>query len=102
MDFTVAQLAPRVTVSLDLNATRESYRPGDMNMSDTVIAARQRVRGALDAVGSEFAGLMLDVCCFLKRLEDVEFLSESTRPRKAEVNRRSANRRRIGRALLRD
>ena len=38
----------------------------------SLIAARQRVRGALDAAGPEFAGLMLDVCCFLKRLEDVE------------------------------
>jgi hypothetical protein len=26
----------------------------------------------LEEVGPEFAGLLLDVCCFLKRLEDVE------------------------------
>lgn len=71
-DFTVAQLTPRLTVNLDVIATREGCGPGDMNPSDTVIAARQRVRAALDAVGPEFAGLMLDVCCFLKRLEDVE------------------------------
>jgi hypothetical protein len=37
-----------------------------------VIAARQRVRHALDAVGPEFSGLLVDVCCFLKSLAEVE------------------------------
>jgi len=37
-----------------------------------MIAARQRVHQALDAAGPEFAGLLVDVCCFLKRLEDIE------------------------------
>ena len=37
-----------------------------------MIASRQRVRHALDGVGPEFSGLLLDVCCFLKRLEDIE------------------------------
>ncbi len=36
------------------------------------VAARQCVHQALDAVGPEFAGLLLDVYCFLKGLEDVE------------------------------
>mgnify|MGYP003333376560 FL=1 len=37
-----------------------------------MIAARQRVRHALDAVGPEFSGLLVDVCCFLKSIADVE------------------------------
>ena len=45
---------------------------GAVTFTEAAIAARQRVRHALDAVGPEFTGLLLDVCCFLKRLEDVE------------------------------
>jgi len=41
-------------------------------VTDIAIASRQRFRHALDAVGPEFAGLLVDVCCFLKRLDDVE------------------------------
>jgi hypothetical protein len=41
-------------------------------LTETVVAARQRVRHALAAVGPEFAGLLLDVCCFLKGLEVAE------------------------------
>jgi hypothetical protein len=43
-----------------------------MNMTEGSVAARQRVRLALEAAGPEFAGLLLDVCCFLKGIEDVE------------------------------
>lgn len=44
----------------------------DGHITDVMIAARQRVDHALDAVGPEFAGLLMDVCCFLKMLADVE------------------------------
>lgn len=41
-------------------------------MTDLVVASRQRVRLALEACGPEFAGLLMDVCCFLRGLEDIE------------------------------
>jgi hypothetical protein len=41
-------------------------------MSDAVVAARQRLTKALDAVGPELAEILLDVCCFLKGLERLE------------------------------
>lgn len=72
-DFTFAQLMPRVTANWSA-AGGQSRRTGSapVNFADNVIAARQRVRHALDTVGPEFAGLLVDVCCFLKGLDDIE------------------------------
>jgi len=73
-DFTRAQMTPRTTSnwSAAVASGRRSIGGGAAAMTDMVVAAQQRVRHALDAVGPEFAGLLLDVCCFLKGLEDVE------------------------------
>ena len=72
-DFTRAQMTPRVTSSWD--AARAQGRRGQGGagtFTDVMVAAREQLRRALDAVGPEFAGLLLDVCCFLKGLEDIE------------------------------
>jgi len=72
-DFTMAHLMPRTTSNWDspLGSGRRKG-PGEGTPTDAMIAARQRVHQALDAVGPEFAGLPLDMCCFLKGLEDIE------------------------------
>jgi hypothetical protein len=71
-DFTSAQLMPRVTADWTSSIARERRSGSVATFSDAVVAARQRVRHALDAVGPEFSGLLMDVCCFLKGVEDVE------------------------------
>ncbi|MCK0196377.1 DUF6456 domain-containing protein [Ancylobacter sp. 6x-1] len=71
-DFTRAQMMPRVTADWNASGVRGSRVPGALDPSETVLAAKQRVRNALGAVGPEFAGVLMDVCCFLKGLEQVE------------------------------
>jgi hypothetical protein len=71
-DFTRAQLMPRVTSNWSASVADHRRGATPAVFTDTVIAARQRVRQALDAAGPEFSGLLLDVCCFLKGLADVE------------------------------
>jgi hypothetical protein len=73
-DFTGANLMPRTTSNWESPISNGRRGPGEgaAAATDTMVAARQHVHQALDAVGPEFAGLLLDVCCFLKRLEDVE------------------------------
>lgn len=84
-EFTRAQLMPRTTSNWSspiATGRRGGERAG--GFTDAVIGARQRVRQALDAVGPEFAGLLLDVCCFLKGLVDVE-RERAWPPRSAKV-----------------
>lgn len=74
-DFTRAHLMPRTTsnwASPISSGRRGGGGDRAAAATETMIAARQRVHQALDAAGPEFAGLLIDICCFLKRLEDIE------------------------------
>lgn len=73
-DFTQAHLMPRTTADLSnpLASGRKSGAHGPAHFTDLMVTARQRLHAALDDVGPEFSGLLMDVCCFLKGLEDSE------------------------------
>lgn len=71
-DFTRGQLMPRTTANWESPISRGRRGAPGGSFSELTVAARQRLRRALDAAGPEFSGLLLDVCCFLKALTDVE------------------------------
>lgn len=74
-DYTRAQIMPRLGVNWDAaggagNTVRDVN--GMAGLTDTALAARLRVEKAIEAVGPELAGVLVDICCFLKGLETVE------------------------------
>jgi len=73
-DFTRGSMGPRVTANWTAptggRPRGSGFSPGEM--TDVMIASRQKVGQALDACGPEFSGLLMDVCCFLRGLEDIE------------------------------
>lgn len=75
-DFWFAQMQPNVTQSWSLStatgAGRRSAPGTGVDLADNVIAAGERVRRALAAVGPELSGVLIDVCCHLRGLEDAE------------------------------
>lgn len=73
-DFTRGHLMPRTTSnwSAAVASGPRGSGGGAAAMTDAIVASRQRVRHAVEAVGPEFSGVLLDVCCFLKGMEEVE------------------------------
>ncbi|MBX3529271.1 MAG: hypothetical protein KF849_01610 [Rhizobiaceae bacterium] len=74
-DYTRGQIMPRMGANWQAavaSGRRDGGRGGMADLTDAALAARMRVEKALDAVGPELAGVLVDVCCFLKGLETVE------------------------------
>jgi hypothetical protein len=74
-DFQFAGLTPRITSSWTSPGPGGQKRsvPGSaLEISDNRLAARQRVRAAIDYVGGDLAGILLDICCFQIGLGEVE------------------------------
>ncbi|PWB91713.1 ATPase [Methylocystis sp. MitZ-2018] len=83
-DIEQAQLLQRVTANWEasINAARRGADAGAV--SEVAIDARRRLARAFDAVGPELAGLLTDVCGYLKGLEVVES-ERGWPPRSAKV-----------------
>ncbi|MEM7620287.1 MAG: DUF6456 domain-containing protein [Pseudomonadota bacterium] len=76
-DFTHAQLMPRITTDWSFSGAGEQKRKNGssnrvLELRDSVLAAKKRVGQALQAIGPEFSGIIIDVCCHLKGLEEAE------------------------------
>lgn len=74
-DYNRAQLMARVTVdwTLPLSGNARSTDRG-LTISEAALAARQRVQGALAAVGPGLDDILVRVCCHLQGLEEAEKL----------------------------
>jgi hypothetical protein len=71
-DYTLAQLEPRVCIDLSAPVVLGSGLAKAGFISDTALAAKQRFRKAMSAVGPGLSDLLFDVCCALKGLEAAE------------------------------
>jgi hypothetical protein len=73
-DLTFAAMLPRVTANWSA-AVSDKARGAARDpaaATDLAMAARQRVTRAFEAVGADFADLLIDLCGFLKGLEEIE------------------------------
>lgn len=75
-DFWFAQMTPRTTANWSLLLSGGGGGKGAPDIGpdirDSVVAAKERVKRALAAVGPDLAGVLIDVCCHLKGLEASE------------------------------
>jgi hypothetical protein len=74
-DFERGRLTPRITANWSAAVAagrRDGGAGGIAELTDAALSARRRVEQAIAALGPEFGGLILDFCCFLKGLEEIE------------------------------
>jgi hypothetical protein len=74
-DYEFAGLTARVTASWSPVASGGSGSNSQNDaaaLQDHILAARQRVVRAVAAVGPELCGILIDVCCHLKGIEEAE------------------------------
>jgi hypothetical protein len=70
-DYTHARAEPRLTASWD-RPVGTSGTHTDLMENERSLAAKQRLYRALDAVGAELSGILLEVCCLSAGIEQAE------------------------------
>ena len=73
-DYTRGQIMPRLGANwvASVSSGKRGAGGGVAELTDAALAARFRVEKAIEAVGPELSGVLVDICCFLKGLELVE------------------------------
>ena len=74
-DFMRGAMLPRTTADWSMSCSRSQPRSGcnqGVTFQEGTLAARERVRRALNSVPPEFRNLLMDVCCFDAKLTALE------------------------------
>jgi hypothetical protein len=88
-DFEKARLQPRISANWEASVSAGGRGPEGGDICGMALDARRRVEAALAVLEDELAGVALDVCCFLKGLEQVE-RERRWPPRSAKLMLRTA------------
>lgn len=74
--FEKSQMSPKITQNWDrLTSSLSKHDKNSFNealLSDAVMSAKQNYHAALEAVGPELSGILIDICCEQRGLEDAE------------------------------
>ena len=88
-DFEKANLRTRMSVDWDREFSSGTRGGAGSDISDLAVDARKRLNEALACLENSLQGVVLDVCCFLKGLEEVE-RERQWPPRSAKLMLRTA------------
>ena len=72
-DYTRGQIMPRLSANWEASVSSGRRAGGIADLTEAALAARLRVERAIAAIGPELSGVLIDVCCFLKGMEVLEF-----------------------------
>jgi Domain of unknown function (DUF6456) len=74
-DFTHAHMMPRISANWQAPVSRGSRSDrsnGAQDITHSALCAKARVDAALQCLGRDLSGVVLDICCYLKGFEQVE------------------------------